>query len=210
MDLDDAFQIFSLIGTIAFAVSGAIVAMEEEYDILGVFVLGLVTAFGGGVIRNLLIGVPVTTLWSQGLFLKTAGIAILIVFVLPITWILHWKRAESFFDAIGLSAFAIQGALYAVQAKLPLSAVMVAAMLTGIGGGMIRDIMAGRKPLVLRDEIYAVWALGAGFVIGMADLQKTWGLFVLFLLVVLFRMLSVHYKWKLPRRSLRGASGGSQ
>jgi len=83
-------------------------------------------------------------------------------------------------------------------------------MLTGSGGGMIRDIMAGRKPLVLRDEIYAVWALGAGFVIGMADLQKTWGLFVLFLLVVLFRMLSVHYKWKLPRRSLRGASGGSQ
>jgi len=208
LDLDDAFQLFSLIGTIAFAVSGAIVAMEEEYDILGVFVLGLVTAFGGGVIRNLLIGVPVTTLWSQGLFLKTAAVSIVIVFVLPISWIHHWKKAESFFDAIGLSAFAIQGALYAVQAKLPVSAVMVAAMLTGIGGGMIRDIMAGRKPLVLRDEIYAVWALGAGLVISLADLRQPWGLFVLFLLVVLFRMLSVHYKWKLPRRSLRGTSGG--
>jgi uncharacterized membrane protein YeiH len=208
LELDDVFQIFSLIGTIAFAVSGAIVAMEEEYDILGVFVLGLVTAFGGGVIRNLLIGVPVTTLWSQGLFLKTAGIAILIVFLLPVTWIHHWKRSEAFFDAIGLSAFAIQGALFAVKANLPLSAVMVAAMLTGIGGGMIRDIMAGRKPLVLRDEIYAVWALGAGFAIGIADLKQPWGLFVLFLLVVLFRMLSVHYKWKLPRRSLRASSGG--
>lgn len=209
----DVFGIFSIIGTIAFAVSGAIVAMEEEYDILGVFVLGLITAFGGGVIRNLLIGVPVTTLWNQGLFLKTAGIAILIVFVLPIDWIHHWKRGEAFFDAIGLSAFAIQGALFAVQAKLPLSAVMVAAMLTGIGGGMVRDIMAGRKPRVLREEIYAMWTIGAGLTIGIADLRKPWELFILFLLVILFRMLSVYYKWKLPRRSLlnpveRNQTGG--
>jgi uncharacterized membrane protein YeiH len=201
----DVFHVFSLIGTIAFAVSGAIVAMEEDYDILGAFVLGLVTAFGGGVIRNLLIGVPVTTLWSQGLFLKTAGISILVVFVLPVQWIHHWKRSETFFDAIGLSSFAIQGALYAINSSLPVSAVMVAAMLTGIGGGMIRDIMAGRKPLVLREEIYAVWALLAGLAIGIFELQKPWELFALFLIVVLFRMLSVYYKWKLPRRSLHAA-----
>jgi uncharacterized membrane protein YeiH len=198
----DIFQVFSLIGTIAFAVSGAIVAMEEEYDILGVFVLGLVTAFGGGVIRNLLIGIPVPTLWSQGLFFKIAGVAILIVFVLPINWIQHWKKTEAFFDAIGLAAFAIQGAIYAVQANLPISAVMVAAMLTGIGGGMIRDIMAGRKPLVLRDEIYAMWAIGAGLAIGLTKIDRPWELLTLFLIVVLFRMLSVHYKWKLPRRRI--------
>lgn len=198
----DVFHIFSLIGTIAFAASGAVVAMEEEYDILGVFVLGLVTAFGGGVIRNLLIGVPVTTLWSQGLFLKTAVVSILVIFFLPLSWIHHWKKGEAFFDAIGLAAFAIQGALYAVQQHLPVSAVMVAAMLTGIGGGMVRDVMAGRKPLVLRDEIYAVWALAAGLMIGLGDLQKAWELFALFLFVVVFRMLSVYYKWKLPRRTL--------
>ncbi|MFC5700053.1 trimeric intracellular cation channel family protein [Cohnella faecalis] len=197
------FHIFSLIGTIAFAVSGAIVAMEEEYDILGVFVLGLITAFGGGVVRNLLIGVPVTTLWSQGIFIKTAVISIIIVFFLPLSWIHHWKKSEAFFDAIGLAAFAIQGGLYAVEADLPVSAVMVAAMLTGIGGGMIRDIMAGRKPLVLRDEIYAVWALLAGLSVGVGPYQRTWFLFALFLFVVVFRMLSVQYKWKLPRRSLR-------
>jgi uncharacterized membrane protein YeiH len=204
--LEWTFHAFSLVGTIAFAVSGAIVAMEEEYDILGVFVLGLITAFSGGVVRNLLIGIPVTTLWNQGLFLKTAGISILIVFVLPIYWIHHWKRSEAFFDAIGLAAFAIQGALYAVNANLPLTAVMVAAMLTGIGGGMIRDIMAGRKPLVLRDEIYAMWAIGAGLIIGVTDIQTPWALFTLFLFVVLFRMLSVYYKWKLPRRSLKAAA----
>ncbi|WP_123043635.1 trimeric intracellular cation channel family protein [Cohnella candidum] len=200
----DVFHVFSLIGVIAFAASGAVVAMEEEYDILGVFVLGLVTAFGGGVIRNLLIGLPVTTLWSQGLFLKTAFFSILVVFVMPSSLITHWKKGEAFFDAIGLSAFAIQGALYAVDAKLPLSAIMVAAMLTGIGGGMIRDIMAGRKPLVLRDEIYAVWAILAGLAVGIGRLSSIWQLITLFALVVVFRMLSVHYNWRLPRRTLPG------
>ncbi|WP_420481838.1 trimeric intracellular cation channel family protein [Cohnella zeiphila] len=203
----DVFHLFSLIGTIAFAVSGAIVAMEEEYDILGVIVLGLVTAFGGGVVRNLLIGAPVTTLWSQSLYLNTASVSILVVFFLPIAWIHHWKKTEAFFDAIGLSAFAIQGALFAVDAKLPLNAVMVAAMLTGIGGGMIRDMMAGRKPLVLRDEIYAVWALAAGFAIGYGRFGSTWELLTLFAFIVVFRMLSVQFKWKLPRRSLRSNQG---
>lgn len=206
----DVFEWFSIIGTIAFAVSGAIVAMEEHYDMLGVFVLGLVTAFGGGIVRNLLIGVPVTTLWSQGLLLKTAVFSIIVVFVLPAAWIYHWKRSEAFFDAIGLAAFAIQGALYAAEAKLPVSAIMVAAMMTGIGGGMIRDIMAGRKPLVLRDEIYAVWALLAGLAVGVGRLQMTWALLALFAATVTLRMLSVHYKWRLPRRKLHAFGGQAE
>jgi len=204
LDLE-IFDIFSIIGTIAFAVSGAVVAMEEEYDILGVFVLGLVTAFGGGVVRNLLIGVPVETLWDQGLLLRTALIAMAAAFILPVIWIKLWRRSEAFFDAIGLSAFAIQGALYATQEEHGLASIMVAAVMTGIGGGMIRDVLAGRKPLVLRDEIYAVWAMLAGAVIGLGWIHTTVELLVLFGLVIFFRMLSVYYKWKLPRRSLRHA-----
>lgn len=64
------WDVLSIIGTIAFAISGAIVAMEEEYDILGVYILGIVTAFGGGAIRNLLIGVPVSALWEQGVLFQ--------------------------------------------------------------------------------------------------------------------------------------------
>ncbi|XEC97652.1 trimeric intracellular cation channel family protein [Paenibacillus tarimensis] len=199
----DIFSWFSIIGTIAFAVSGAIVAMEEEYDILGVFVLGLVTAFGGGVVRNVLIGMPITTLWSQGLFLKTAIIAVLIAFLLPVAWIQRWRRSEAFFDAIGLSAFAIQGALAATSMGVPLSAVVVAAVLTGIGGGIIRDMLAGRKPLVLRDEIYAVWAMLAGVVVGLGLAVTPLQLLSVFVLVIFFRMMSVYYRWKLPRRSLK-------
>ncbi|WP_020616290.1 trimeric intracellular cation channel family protein [Paenibacillus daejeonensis] len=206
MDLD-IFSWFSIIGTIAFAVSGAFVAMEEEYDILGVFVLGYVTAFGGGVVRNLLIGVPITSLWNQGLFLKTAIIAMTLFFLMPAKWILKWKRGEVFFDAIGLSAFAIQGALAAVRMDVPLSAVMVAAMLTGIGGGMIRDLLAGRKPLVLREEIYAVWAMLGGLGIGLGWFETPVQLLILFMFIITMRMLSVYYKWKLPKRSLRLEAG---
>ncbi len=200
----DMFQVFSLIGIVAFAASGAIVAMEEKYDIFGVLVLGLVTAFGGGIIRNLLIGIPVTTLWSQRLFLTTAVVSILVIYILPVPLIKHWKKGEAFFDAIGLSAFAIQGALYALNAGLPISAVMAAAMMTGIGGGIVRDMMAGRKPLVLRDEIYAIWALIAGLIIGVLRLDQTWQMGGLFGLIVILRMLSVHFRWKLPRRALPG------
>ncbi|WP_082084114.1 trimeric intracellular cation channel family protein [Paenibacillus beijingensis] len=202
----EIFTIFSIIGTAAFAISGAVVAMEEEYDILGVFVLGLVTAFGGGVIRNLLIGVPASTLWNQGTLLKVALAATAVAFLMPKGWLKTWRRGEALFDAIGLSAFAIQGAIYATEMKHPLSAVLVAAVLTGIGGGMIRDILAGRKPLVLRDEIYAVWAMLAGAAVGFGWVQTTVELMLLFVSVIVVRMLSVTFKWKLPRRSLYGFS----
>ncbi|MFE5317393.1 trimeric intracellular cation channel family protein [Paenibacillus sp. NPDC056579] len=196
-------QLFSIIGTIAFAVSGAVVAMEEDYDVLGVFVLALVTAFGGGVVRNLLIGIPVTTLWEQGLYLKTALIAAALVFIVPTSWIKRWKTWESLFDAIGLAAFSIQGALYATNMNSPISAVIVAAVMTGIGGGIIRDVLAGRKPLVLRDEIYAVWGMLAGLLIALGWFLGSYPLLVLFVLIVVLRMLSVVFKWRLPRRSLR-------
>lgn len=201
------WELFSIIGTIAFAVSGAIVAMEEEYDILGVYVLGLVTAFGGGVIRNLLIGKPIVLLWEQGIYFQIALFAMTLVFFMPVRFIRLWKTWEAFFDAIGLAAFSIQGALYATNMGHPLSAIIVAAVLTGIGGGIIRDVLAGRKPLVLKDEIYAVWGMLAGALVGLGWTQGAWQLAVLFSLIVVLRMLSVFYKWKLPKRSLRGSIG---
>jgi len=77
------WEVFSIIGTIAFAISGAIVAMEEEYDILGVYILGIVTAFGGGAVRNLLIGVPISALWDQGMLFQVALVAMTAVFLFP-------------------------------------------------------------------------------------------------------------------------------
>lgn len=200
------WEVLSIIGTIAFAISGAIVAMEEEYDILGVYILGIVTAFGGGAIRNLLIGVPVTALWEQGLLFQIALFSITIVFLFPNRLLKHWRTWGNFSDAIGLSAFAIQGALYAVKMGHPTSAIIVAAVLTGSGGGIIRDLLAGRKPLVLRAEIYAVWAVVAGLLIGLDTIQEPLELYGLFIGIVVLRVLSYKYNWKLPNRSLRVSS----
>ncbi|MCM3594208.1 trimeric intracellular cation channel family protein [Metabacillus idriensis] len=196
------WEVLSIIGTIAFAVSGAIVAMEEEYDILGVYILGIVTAFGGGAIRNLLIGVPVSALWEQGMLFQIALIAMTTVFLFPNNLLKHWQKWGNLTDAIGLSAFAIQGALYATQMNHPISAVVVAAVLTGSGGGIIRDLLAGRKPLVLKSEIYAVWAILAGLVIGFDLAESAIQLYTLFVLLVVCRVLSYTNKWSLPNKSL--------
>lgn len=201
-----AWEVFSIIGTIAFAISGAIVAMEEEYDLFGVYLLGIVTAFGGGAIRNLLIGLPVSTLWSQEIMFQIAIAAITIFFLVPHHLIQHWNRWGNFTDAIGLSAFAIQGAMYAVSLELPLSAVIVAAVLTGSGGGIVRDLLARRKPIVLRDEIYAVWAAGAGVIIGLELLSGDLFLYSLFVVITSLRVLSYMKQWKLPVRTLKRTS----
>ncbi|ABO66550.1 MULTISPECIES: trimeric intracellular cation channel family protein [Geobacillus] len=198
------WEVLSIIGTIAFAISGAIVAMEEEYDLLGVYILGIVTAFGGGAVRNLLIGIPVSALWQQGPLFLVALASMTVVYLFPKQMLPPWKRWGNFFDALGLSAFSIQGALYAVNMGHPLSAVIVAAVLTGSGGGIIRDVLAGRKPLVLRSEIYAVWAILAGLAIGLKWTESPVELYVLFTVVAALRILSYTYGWKLPRRAVGG------
>jgi uncharacterized membrane protein YeiH len=194
------WEVLSMIGTIAFAVSGAIVAMEEEYDVLGVFILGIVTAFGGGAVRNLLIGVPVSALWDQGIYFEMALLAMIIVLLFPNNLLKQWQKWGNLCDAIGLSAFAIQGALYAVKMHHPLSAVIVAAVLTGIGGGIIRDLLAGRKPIVLRSEIYAVWSILTGLIIGLKMAESPVELYALFIGITILRVLSYTYDWKLPVR----------
>ncbi|AYC29322.1 trimeric intracellular cation channel family protein [Paenisporosarcina cavernae] len=200
-----AWEFFSIIGIMAFAISGAIVAMQEEYDIFGVYLLGIVTAFGGGAVRNLLIGVPVSALWEKEMLFQIALFSMTVLFLFPNGLLKHWYRWGNFFDAIGLSAFAIQGALFAVEYNLPISAAVVAAVLTGSGGGIIRDLLAGRKPTVLKHEIYAVWAALAGLLIGFEIVTKDLYLYLLFIVITVLRILSYMYKWRLPFKSLQGS-----
>ena len=197
------WEIINIIGTIAFAASGAIVAMEEEYDILGVYFLGLITAFGGGAIRNLLIGIPISVLWDQEPLFLTAILVITLVFLFPKYSLRHWEKRGLYTDAIGLSAFAINGALYATEMNHPISAVLVAALLTGTGGGMLRDVLAGRKALVSQKHIYGAWAILVGLVIGTGIANQPWELYALFVIITILRVLTVYYNWTLPFRSLK-------
>ena len=195
------WDILNIIGTIAFAISGVLIAIEEDYDLFGMYVLGFMTAFGGGLIRNILIGIPIEDFWMQGHLFEIALLAITIAYILPNKWIFKWKNAVIFFDAIGLAAFAIQGANYAVSIHAPLMVVVIAASMTGTGGGMIRDVFASRKPLIFSSGIYALWAVLAGLVIGLGLVRGPYATFSLLIIIVILRILSVYFNWNLPRKA---------
>ncbi|MDQ0159320.1 trimeric intracellular cation channel family protein [Alkalibacillus salilacus] len=196
------WEILNVIGTMAFAISGAIVALEERYDLFGVYLLGFTTAFGGGLIRHVVLGLPVSEVWNQSMLFLIAFITLTLLFFIPFHWFLTgWAKWGAFFDSIGLSSFAVQGALFAVAAGYPLPAVIVGSVLTGTGGGMVRDVLAGRKPLVLHKEIYAMWAVLGAIVIGIGLADEMMEYMILLSLIITLRMLSVIYDWRLPSRS---------
>nr|WP_289039491.1 trimeric intracellular cation channel family protein [uncultured Allobacillus sp.] len=194
------WEVLNIIGTMAFAISGAIVAMEEKYDIFGVYLIGYVTAFGGGAFRNLLVGLPISDIWAQGTLFTVAFVTMTIMFLIPFHWLMTWNRWGAFFDAIGLASFAVQGGLLALAAGYPLSAVIVAGVLTGCGGGIIRDLLAGRKPMVLHQEIYAMWAVLGAFIVGLGVIDTQTEIYILLAGIVMMRSLSIIYKWELPSR----------
>lgn len=196
--MEVSWLVLNIIGTIAFAISGALIAMQEKYDLLGVYILGFTTAFGGGLVRNLVIGIPVQTTWQQGTLFRIAFIVITLVFFLPSIWDGRLKKSIILFDAIGLAAFAVQGANYAVSENLPMIAVILAAILTGAGGGMVRDILAGRRPMIFYSEIYGLWAGAAGLIIGLDVIRTPYLTYGLMGLVIVLRLASVRFNWHLP------------
>jgi len=183
------------IGTCAYAASGAFVALQARYRVIGVFILGLTTSFGGGVIRNTIIGVPVIKLWDRETLLLVLG-TLTLLFLLSTKWIHHWKKWGFFFDSIGLASFALQGALYAKDVSGNLGMTVMAALFTGIGGGVIRDLLAGRKPIALQEEVHAILALLVGLAVWISGDMYTHPMPLLLLIstTVAARMLSIRYK----------------
>lgn len=197
-----AWDIMNMIAVMAFAFSGAIVAMSERYDFFGTYMLGIATAFAGGIIRNIALDVPVVHVWEQGIFFYVAVTIITIAYFFPKSWVMFMDRWNVYTDAVGLSAFAVGGAMFALEQGFPLGGVMFASLLTGVGGGITRDVLAQRRPMVLHQEIYAVWAMGAGFVAGMGwvDLDSVIQMYGLFIVILCLRLLSFHMGWHLRFR----------
>jgi len=188
--------VLHFIGIISYAASGAFVALEAEYSFIGIYALGLTTAFGGALVRNLIIGVPVSELWNHSVIL-TVLITLTFIVLLPLKWIDHWKRWSLFFDSIGLASFALQGAMSAKEVFYDDFGVMVlASMFTGVGGGMIRDILAARKPLALKEEIHAILTILCAICIWLgwsSPLQLT----LIVLVVMVLRLSAIRYQWRL-------------
>ncbi|MDP1471853.1 TRIC cation channel family protein [Priestia megaterium] len=190
-----SWLILHTLGIISYAASGAFVAIGTRYSFIGVYVLGLTTSFGGAVIRNIIIGLPLSEIWNQSVLLTVLVTLTLIVF-LPIKWITHWKRWGLFFDSIGLASFSIQGALTVKHIDNNLGIIILAAMFTGVGGGMIRDLLAGERPLALREEIHAVLTILCAICIWL-NWTNSIEITLIVVAVVIIRMLAITYNWKI-------------
>ena len=192
--------VFDLGGTFVFAMSGAIAAVNRRLDIFGILVLSFVTGNFGGITRDLLIGAVPPSALTESRYLLVSVLAGLITFF----WYAGIDRLRSpmlLFDAAGLAFFAVAGAQKAFQ--FGLSPVMSAllGMLTGIGGGMTRDVLLAEIPQVLRSDLYAVAALAGGGVVVIGDqLGLSFGVSALAGGALCFglRFMAIKHGWHLP------------
>ena len=193
--------VLDLTGVSVFAVSGALAAVQKRLDIVGVVVLGMVAAVGGGVLRDVLLGdVPPPALrdWR---YVAVAALTSLVVFFFH-PQVSRLERLVRVFDAAGLGLFAVAGTAKASAAGLgPLPACLLG-VLTGIGGGVLRDVLLGEIPLVLRTgELYAVAALAGAVSVVAADRLGVYGpgaAGIAVTLVFLLRVAAIRRHWAAP------------
>lgn len=206
--MEKAMFILELIGAAAFAVAGAMEALEKRADIFGVIFLAVTTALGGGVIRDILLGQLPPRMFVSYPYLLVALLAALAVFadayVRRERYIRHKEKLDAvnnIFDAVGLAVFTVSGMNVAMSVSDNVLLILILGMATGVGGGMLRDVMTNTMPKVLRKRVYAVASLVGGLVyyvlhiLGVNDiLSASAGMVVIFLL----RVLATFYKWNLP------------
>ena len=199
------FTVLEAVGTVAFAVSGATVALQRRLDVFGVMLLGLTTALGGGCIRDLLLGRTPPVMFSQPLYAIVAIATSLIVFLLAWYWRIGFfghmvliDRVNNIFDALGLGVFTVIGVRAGVAAGY-----VFLGLLTGVGGGVLRDMMSREIPMVLCRRVYAIASIigGAAYFLLRTPLQESTAALTGVILVFSIRMLATHYRWSLPRIS---------
>ncbi|MGH3950451.1 MAG: trimeric intracellular cation channel family protein [Pseudonocardiaceae bacterium] len=189
-----------MLGLVAFAASGALAAVRARLDVFGVVVLGLTTALGGGIIRDVLLGVhPPTTLRTWPYLVAGAATALVVFFFHP--QVARLRRAVLVADAIGLGVFATAGTAVALNLGAPVYTACLVGMTTGIGGGVIRDLLLREIPLVLRKEIYALAALLGAVLVGVGHLLRLPAgpvIAVAAAVVLSLRLLALWRKWNAP------------
>lgn len=194
LTLDTDLQLaLDLVGVFVFALTGGLVAVKKRLDLFGVLVLAAAAALGGGVLRDLLIGDTPPVGISDWRLLGTAVLAGLVTFVFH-PGVERISRVVRVLDAAGLATFAIGGSLKALGAGVsPLAAVLIGCI-TAVGGGMIRDVLAGQVPEVLRREMYALPALlGSTVLVAVhhADRMSVAAIWACVGLVFVIRMVAV-------------------
>ena len=195
-----------LLGTAAFAASGALAAIRREMDLFGVLMLGLVTACGGGTLRDLLLGDTPPFIFKDETYLYlSAAVALVVFFLHHHLDFLH--HPLPYFDAVGLGTFVVIGTGKAIEFNLGLFGSVMMGVMTATAGGMIRDLLSAQVPMVLQREVYASACLAGGTLLYLLHYYSTiphaWALLTSALLVVIMRLLAIRYNWALPRAIMR-------
>ena len=212
MDVPPGFNptlilVLNLAGTFVFGISGGLAAVRARLDLLGVVVLATVVALAGGITRDLLIGTPPATVRDWRYLAAAAGLAGLVCFFAG-SVLERFERSVMVFDAIGLRLFAVTGATTALQFGLGPAQAVLLGTVTGVGGGMLRDLLLGEIPTVLREGLYAVPAmLGAAVLVVGEEAGSTSPVFPVLgaALCMVVRLLGLKYGLTLPiARSEKG------
>ncbi len=188
-----------LIGTFAFAISGIRLASGKQIDWFGAYIIGLVTAIGGGTARDLLL--DVTPFWMlDSRYFLTTGVALLATLLFK-DKIFKWQNTLFLFDAIGLGLFTIVGISKSIDANLPFWVCVVMGTITGSIGGVVRDILLNEVPLLLRKDIYALACVAGGIVYFACthfNLSRSLTELIAAMIVILVRVIALKFHIHLP------------
>lgn len=206
--MDTFIFIIEIIGTIAFSVSGAMIGIEKKMDIFGISILGLTTAVGGGIIRDLMIGSFPPKTFQNPVYAAVAIATAIVIFILAyIQKLIYNTKFFNFMifvmDSLGLGIFTVVGINTAYQTSHHFSNFLLVfvGVLTGVGGGVLRDMLAGNMPYIFVKHVYACASLaGAILCVYTIDALGMQGAMIFgAIVIVLIRFLSAYYKWNLPR-----------
>lgn len=192
-------QIIEFVGTFAFAISGIRLASAKQFDWFGAYVIGLVTAIGGGTIRDLLLSV--TPFWmTDPVYLVCSGLALIWVIFFG-KFLIHLHNTFFIFDSVGLALFTVVGVGKTLALGYPFWVAIVMGSITGAAGGVLRDVFINEIPLIFRKEIYAIACVVGGLVYWVCDFVGLDPMVTQIgsgISVFIVRILAVKYKICLP------------
>lgn len=206
--MDTLILAFEIIGTVAFAVSGAFTAIKKNMDIFGVVILGLTTAVGGGIIRDLILGITPPKTFQNPMYAVIAIIASIIVFVLAYMKKLEFEShtyelVMLVMDTIGLAAFTVvgMGAAYGQHTEYSSFLLIFVGVITGVGGGVMRDLFAGDRPYIFVKHVYACASIIGAIVCEIMSMafSYTAGMISGIIVIMMLRFLSAYFRWNLPK-----------
>ncbi len=201
MTTEFLFSILDLLGTFVFALSGAEAAKERELDLFGIIIIALITACGGGIIRDICLGISPPVGISYWPYLALTLLATLTIAGFH-RYITNLKYPVLLFDALGLSMFAVAGTQKSLFHGQNYEVAILLGVLSAIGGGIIRDTLLGSVPVVLRKEVYGSAALIGSIIVVLFHyfhLDSTIGAWLGITICFFVRYFSIKKKWNLPR-----------